>query len=164
MLLRDQVCSQCKILCSVGVVDSFSNFCLGHRPLVGKMISVTGCGAHGVLFHHWFRLPWKLKLDPTFSGKIPDWPTFLKSQQFWSKNLGCFHDTFWAQKLVPCTQRLPSEQLWMEVFLSPSHWWPELVHLFWQGHHAQLPVPRELAPLPSNSTRFPLCDGKHGAA
>ena len=84
-------------------MDSFSNFCLSHKPLVDKMISVTGCGAHGVLFLHWFCSPWKLKLDPTFSGKIPNWPIFLKSQQVWSENLGCFHDTFSAQKLVPCT-------------------------------------------------------------
>ena len=38
------MCSQCKILFSVGVMGSFCNFCLGHKPLVDKMISVTGCG------------------------------------------------------------------------------------------------------------------------
>ena len=32
------MCSQCKILFSVGVMDSFSNFCLSHKPLVDKMI------------------------------------------------------------------------------------------------------------------------------
>ena len=94
-------------------MDSFSNFCLGHKPLVNKMISMTRCSVHGAIFLHWFCLPWMLKLEPTFSGEIPNWPPqvfffffllqILKSQQVWSKNAGCFHELFLSTK-TDCMQ------------------------------------------------------------
>lgn len=104
-VLRDQVCSQWRILSEVHVMDSRASLCQGHQPLTSEMTSATRCRAEGLargtMLLHWFCLPWTLKLDQTFSSKTLDRPKFCKSQHFWSGKLGYFHEPFGSTKAGP---------------------------------------------------------------